>query len=86
MHLMPMAPARRVADAGERPLPASDYRRQDGSSYSGIGNDFGRLFEQSQGAVFLVGDPDEYRLGLLKDSPRARAVLQLAAEKLGWGH
>ncbi|MGH6867726.1 MAG: xanthine dehydrogenase family protein molybdopterin-binding subunit, partial [Methylocella sp.] len=30
-------------------------------------------------------DPVEYRLGLLKDSPRARAVLQLAAEKSGWG-
>jgi isoquinoline 1-oxidoreductase beta subunit len=30
-------------------------------------------------------DPVEYRLALLKDVPRARAVLQLAAEKSGWG-
>src|SRR6476661_2832991 len=29
-------------------------------------------------------DPVEYRLALLKDVPRARAVLQLAAEKAGW--
>ena len=30
-------------------------------------------------------DPVEYRLGLLKEAPRAKAVLQLAAEKSGWG-
>ena len=30
-------------------------------------------------------DPVEYRVALLKDVPRARAVLQLAAEKSGWG-
>ena len=30
-------------------------------------------------------DPVEYRLGLLKGAPRAKAVLQLAAEKSGWG-
>ena len=30
-------------------------------------------------------DPVEYRLGLLKEAPRA-GVLQLAAEKVGWGH
>jgi len=30
-------------------------------------------------------DPVEYRLALLKDVPRARAVLQLAEEKSGWG-
>jgi CO/xanthine dehydrogenase Mo-binding subunit len=31
-------------------------------------------------------DPVEYRLALLGESPRARAVLALAAEKTGWGH
>jgi isoquinoline 1-oxidoreductase beta subunit len=30
-------------------------------------------------------DPLEYRLQLLADAPRHRAVLQLAAEKAGWG-
>ena len=30
-------------------------------------------------------DPVAYRLGLLKEAPRAKAVLQLAAEKSGWG-
>jgi isoquinoline 1-oxidoreductase subunit beta len=30
-------------------------------------------------------DPVDYRLGLLKKAPRARAVLELAAEKAGWG-
>jgi CO/xanthine dehydrogenase Mo-binding subunit len=30
-------------------------------------------------------DPVAYRLGLLEQNPRARAVLQLAAEKAGWG-
>ena len=30
-------------------------------------------------------DPVAYRLGLLKGAPRAKAVLQLAAEKSGWG-
>ena len=30
-------------------------------------------------------DPFEYRLALLEKSPRARAVLELAAERAGWG-
>jgi isoquinoline 1-oxidoreductase beta subunit len=30
-------------------------------------------------------DPFEFRRGLLKDAPRHRAVLELAAEKAGWG-
>jgi len=30
-------------------------------------------------------DPVEYRLALLEKSPRAKAVLQLAAQKAGWG-
>ena len=30
-------------------------------------------------------DPVAYRLALLEDAPRAKAVLQLAAEKSGWG-
>jgi isoquinoline 1-oxidoreductase beta subunit len=30
-------------------------------------------------------DPVDYRLALLAGSPRAKAVLQLAAEKAGWG-
>src|SRR6185436_997407 len=30
-------------------------------------------------------DPVEYRLQLLKDKPRAAAVLKLAAERAGWG-
>jgi isoquinoline 1-oxidoreductase beta subunit len=30
-------------------------------------------------------DPVDYRLALLDQAPRARAVLQLAAEKAGWG-
>ena len=30
-------------------------------------------------------DPLEYRLGLLKDHPRAKRVLEVAAEKAGWG-
>jgi isoquinoline 1-oxidoreductase beta subunit len=30
-------------------------------------------------------DPVDYRLALLDKSPRAKAVLQLAAEKAGWG-
>jgi isoquinoline 1-oxidoreductase beta subunit len=30
-------------------------------------------------------DPVEFRLALLKDKPRHAAVLQLAAEKIGWG-
>jgi isoquinoline 1-oxidoreductase beta subunit len=30
-------------------------------------------------------DPVAYRLGLIQKSPRAKAVLQLAAEKAGWG-
>lgn len=30
-------------------------------------------------------DPLAYRLGLLEHNPRAKAVLQLAAEKAGWG-
>lgn len=30
-------------------------------------------------------DPLEFRLGLLKNKPRARRVLQIAAEKAGWG-
>jgi isoquinoline 1-oxidoreductase beta subunit len=30
-------------------------------------------------------DPVAYRLSLLADNPRARAVLELAAEKAGWG-
>ena len=30
-------------------------------------------------------DPLEFRLGLLKDHPRARRVLETAAEKAGWG-
>jgi isoquinoline 1-oxidoreductase subunit beta len=31
-------------------------------------------------------DPVAYRRGLLNKSPRAKAVLELAAEKAGWGH
>jgi len=31
-------------------------------------------------------DPVDYRLALLDKAPRARAVLQLAAERAGWGH
>src|SRR2546430_13915676 len=30
-------------------------------------------------------DPGEYRLALLGESPRARAVLELAAQPAGWG-
>ena len=30
-------------------------------------------------------DPLEFRLGLLKNHPRARKVLEVAAEKAGWG-
>src|SRR5262249_56143117 len=30
-------------------------------------------------------DPVEFRLSMLKDKPRHAAVLQLAAEKAGWG-
>ncbi|ESX51819.1 aldehyde dehydrogenase [Mesorhizobium sp. LSHC422A00] len=36
-------------------------------------------------AVAAKQDPVEYRLALLEKSPRAKAVLQLAADKAGWG-
>lgn len=36
-------------------------------------------------AAQLGRDPLEYRLALLNDSPRAEAVLKLAAQKAGWG-
>jgi len=36
-------------------------------------------------AVAAKKDPLEYRLALLDKSPRARGVLELAAEKAGWG-
>jgi isoquinoline 1-oxidoreductase beta subunit len=36
-------------------------------------------------AVAAKKDPVQYRLALLDKSPRAKAVLQLAAEKAGWG-
>jgi isoquinoline 1-oxidoreductase beta subunit len=36
-------------------------------------------------AAVAKKDPVEYRLGLLEDSPRTKAVLRLAAEKSGWG-
>lgn len=36
-------------------------------------------------ALAAKQDPFEYRRALLDDSPRARAVLELAAERAGWG-
>lgn len=36
-------------------------------------------------AAQLGRDPLEYRLALLRESPRAEAVIKLAAEKAGWG-
>jgi isoquinoline 1-oxidoreductase beta subunit len=36
-------------------------------------------------AVAAKKDPLEFRLGLLKSHPRARRVLEVAAEKAGWG-
>src|SRR5262249_55318693 len=36
-------------------------------------------------AVAAKQDPFEYRRGLLDKSPRAKAVLELAAERAGWG-
>src|SRR5262252_4009595 len=36
-------------------------------------------------AVAAKKDPVEYRLALLDKTPRAKAVLQLAADKAGWG-
>ncbi len=36
-------------------------------------------------AAVAKKDPLAFRLGLLKGSPRARKVLQVAAEKIGWG-
>lgn len=36
-------------------------------------------------AAQLGRDPLEYRLELLRESPRAEAVIKLAAEKAGWG-
>jgi isoquinoline 1-oxidoreductase beta subunit len=36
-------------------------------------------------AAVAKKDPVQYRLALLDKSPRAKAVLQLAAEKAGWG-
>jgi isoquinoline 1-oxidoreductase beta subunit len=37
-------------------------------------------------AYAMQQDPYRFRLGLLKDKPRHKAVLQLAAEKAGWGN
>jgi isoquinoline 1-oxidoreductase beta subunit len=36
-------------------------------------------------AATVGADPVEYRLALLKDSPRHRGVLEMAAERAGWG-
>jgi isoquinoline 1-oxidoreductase beta subunit len=36
-------------------------------------------------AAATMKDPLEYRLGLLQNHPRARKVLEVAAEKAGWG-
>ena len=36
-------------------------------------------------ADFSASDDFEFRMALLRDHPRHRAVLQLAAEKAGWG-
>ena len=36
-------------------------------------------------AAAVKQDPVAYRLALLDKSPRAKAVLELAAQKAGWG-
>jgi isoquinoline 1-oxidoreductase beta subunit len=74
-------PALRVIhDTVELPVPAGSWRSV-GHSYTGF---FLESFLDECAAVRQI-DPVQYRLQLLGDHPRAKAVLQLAADKAGWG-
>src|SRR6195256_5647182 len=44
-----------------------------------------RAFPRRSGAASAKQDPVTYRRALLDKAPRAKAVLELAAEKAGWG-
>jgi isoquinoline 1-oxidoreductase beta subunit len=53
-----------------------------------VGHSHNAFFAESfidELAVELQRDPVEFRRALLKDAPRHRAVLDLAAERAGWG-
>lgn len=52
-----------------------------------VGHSHNAFFTESfidELAVLAQRDPVEFRRGLLKDAPRHRAVLELAAERAGW--
>lgn len=69
-----------IHDTVELPVPVGSWRSV-GHSYTAF---FLESFLDECAAVRQV-DPVQYRLGLLGDHPRAKAVLTLAAEKAGWG-
>ncbi|MFN8876053.1 MAG: molybdopterin cofactor-binding domain-containing protein [Gemmatimonadota bacterium] len=74
-------PALRVIhDAVDLPVPVASWRSV-GHSYTAF------LLESflDECAAVKQLDPVQYRLGLLADHPRAKAVLQLVADKAGWG-
>jgi isoquinoline 1-oxidoreductase beta subunit len=70
-----------------------EYHRADGavptSFWRSVGYSQNTFFSESfldELAAAGGKDPLEVRRRMLKDSPRALAVLELAAEKAGWGH
>ena len=64
----------------EAPVPLGYWRSVE-NSYQGF---FYESFIDEL-ARHAAQDPLEYRLALLKEKPRYQAVLQLAADKIGWG-
>jgi len=74
-------PAARIAHAVvEMPVPVGFWRS--------VGHSHQAFFKESfvdEMAAAVKADPVAFRLGLLKNHPRHARVLQLAAEKAGWG-